>query len=69
MVDVVKTDIAGEELQVVDDQDIHAAVLSAETGHPAAPERLQETVGELLGRQVHGGARAAPAARGRPDAF
>ena len=45
---------AAEELKVVDQQELDATVLLAETGQPASPQGLEEMGGELFGREIDG---------------
>ena len=61
--------LAGEELQVVDDQQIDAAVLAAEAGQTAATQRFEEAGRELLGRQVDRAGSGAVLASGGSDAL
>ena len=46
--------LAGEELQVVEDQQLDAAILAAEVGQAAAAQGLEKLAGELLGREIDG---------------
>ncbi len=46
--------LSDQEMQIVQQQQLHAAVLAAEIGKPAAAQRLQEPAGEMLRREVDG---------------
>ena len=61
--------LAGQELQVVEDQHVHAAILAAKDRQAAAPQGFEELAGELLGGEIDGRRAAARLPLGRPDPF
>ncbi len=60
---------ADHELQIVENQQAHAAVLAAETRQAAAAQRLEKMAGELFGREIDRGHVAGALSECRPDAF